>query len=217
MHIWGGASLLDHLPISLTFAFGVSTARRRGSRIPDSSFSGGSLRAIAAGLDSSSPSHLEFLRLGGEDLAFETALFEEVLSEQLRQVWTVANLPDCLSIEILTSSSHFAGSFGHFQASKSSVHKGGLETTMGKAGFVATRISWDRVAEWNAELQVTKLNQQIVGALASDIETLYWRELEGDTPRTDYRVLFTRYGTAEGAATTAKLGPHSFDHYRHSY
>ncbi|KAI5064826.1 hypothetical protein GOP47_0019521 [Adiantum capillus-veneris] len=51
---------------------------------------------------------------------------------------------------------HGAGSFGHFQASKSSVHKGGLETAIGKAGFVATRIS------------VTKLNQEIVRALASE-------------------------------------------------
>lgn len=51
---------------------------------------------------------------------------------------------------------HGAGSFGHFQASKSSVHKGGLETALGKAGFVATRIS------------VTKLNQEIVRALASE-------------------------------------------------
>lgn len=33
------------------------------------------------------------------------------------------------------------GSFGHFQASKSEVHKGGLERSFVKAGFVATRIS----------------------------------------------------------------------------
>lgn len=33
------------------------------------------------------------------------------------------------------------GSFGHFQASKSGVHKGGLERPLVKAGFVATRIS----------------------------------------------------------------------------
>lgn len=51
---------------------------------------------------------------------------------------------------------HGAGSFGHFQASRSSVHRGGLETTLGKAGFVATRIS------------VTKLNHEIVRALASE-------------------------------------------------
>lgn len=33
------------------------------------------------------------------------------------------------------------GSFGHFQASKSGVHKGGLQQPLVKAGFVATRIS----------------------------------------------------------------------------
>ncbi|CAL5430876.1 unnamed protein product [Camellia sinensis] len=36
---------------------------------------------------------------------------------------------------------HGAGSFGHFQASKSGVHKGGLNRLLVKAGFVATRIS----------------------------------------------------------------------------
>ncbi|XP_047079583.1 isopentenyl phosphate kinase-like [Lolium rigidum] len=36
---------------------------------------------------------------------------------------------------------HDAGSFGHFQASRSGVHKGGLHTPLVKAGFVATRIS----------------------------------------------------------------------------
>lgn len=34
-----------------------------------------------------------------------------------------------------------SGSFGHFQASKSGVHKGGLTQPLVKAGFVATRIS----------------------------------------------------------------------------
>ncbi|KAK3162031.1 hypothetical protein QOZ80_1BG0084390 [Eleusine coracana subsp. coracana] len=51
---------------------------------------------------------------------------------------------------------HGAGSFGHFQASKSGVHKGGLHSTLVKAGFVATRIS------------VTSLNQEIVRALARE-------------------------------------------------
>ncbi|XP_052184976.1 isopentenyl phosphate kinase isoform X3 [Diospyros lotus] len=36
---------------------------------------------------------------------------------------------------------HGAGSFGHFQASKSGVHKGGVSQPLVKAGFVATRIS----------------------------------------------------------------------------
>ncbi|CAI0394399.1 unnamed protein product [Linum tenue] len=50
---------------------------------------------------------------------------------------------------------HGAGSFGHFQASKSGVHKGGLDKSLVKAGFVATRIS------------VTTLNLEIVRALAA--------------------------------------------------
>ncbi|WVZ68730.1 hypothetical protein U9M48_017632 [Paspalum notatum var. saurae] len=53
---------------------------------------------------------------------------------------------------------HGAGSFGHFQASRSGVHKGGLHSTLVKAGFVATRIS------------VTSLNQEIVRALARGIQ-----------------------------------------------
>lgn len=51
---------------------------------------------------------------------------------------------------------HGAGSFGHFQASKSGVHKGGLSQPIVKAGFVATRIS------------VTFLNLEIVRALARE-------------------------------------------------
>ncbi|XP_064952436.1 isopentenyl phosphate kinase-like [Musa acuminata AAA Group] len=51
---------------------------------------------------------------------------------------------------------HGAGSFGHFQASSSGVHKGGLNLPLVKAGFVATRIS------------VTSLNLEIVRALARE-------------------------------------------------
>ncbi|KAL2546684.1 Amino acid kinase family protein [Forsythia ovata] len=51
---------------------------------------------------------------------------------------------------------HGAGSFGHFQASKSGVHKGDLSRPLVKAGFVATRIS------------VTSLNLEIVRALARE-------------------------------------------------
>ncbi|MQL87409.1 hypothetical protein Taro_019943 [Colocasia esculenta] len=51
---------------------------------------------------------------------------------------------------------HGAGSFGHFQASRSGVHKGGLDMPIVKAGFVATRIS------------VTSLNLEIVRALARE-------------------------------------------------
>ncbi|KAL6499257.1 hypothetical protein OROHE_026134 [Orobanche hederae] len=51
---------------------------------------------------------------------------------------------------------HGAGSFGHFQASKSGVHKGGLSRPLVKSGFVATRIS------------VTSLNLKIVRALAKE-------------------------------------------------
>nr|QEY10176.1 isopentenyl phosphate kinase [Scutellaria barbata] len=51
---------------------------------------------------------------------------------------------------------HGAGSFGHFQASKSGVHKGGLSRPLVKSGFVATRIS------------VTTLNLEIIRALARE-------------------------------------------------
>ncbi|KAL8258321.1 hypothetical protein R6Q59_030362, partial [Mikania micrantha] len=51
---------------------------------------------------------------------------------------------------------HGAGSFGHFQASTSGVHRGGLNQPLVKAGFVATRIS------------VTSLNLEIVRALARE-------------------------------------------------
>ncbi|KAJ6795429.1 Uncharacterized protein M6B38_226680 [Iris pallida] len=51
---------------------------------------------------------------------------------------------------------HGAGSFGHFHASRSGVHKGGVHLPLVKAGFVATRIS------------VTSLNLEIVRALAQE-------------------------------------------------
>lgn len=51
---------------------------------------------------------------------------------------------------------HGAGSYGHFQASKSGVNKGDLKNPLVKAGFVATRIS------------VSKLNQEVVRSLASE-------------------------------------------------
>ncbi|KAG0631410.1 hypothetical protein M758_1G251000 [Ceratodon purpureus] len=49
---------------------------------------------------------------------------------------------------------HGAGSYGHFQASKSGVNRGDLKNPLVKAGFVATRIS------------VNKLNQEVVRSLA---------------------------------------------------
>jgi isopentenyl phosphate kinase len=49
---------------------------------------------------------------------------------------------------------HGAGSYGHFQASKSGVNKGNLKNPLVKAGFVATRIS------------VSKLNQEVVRSMA---------------------------------------------------
>ncbi|XP_021740002.1 uncharacterized protein LOC110706388 [Chenopodium quinoa] len=68
---------------------------------------------------------------------------------------------DGISDQITLESSNFvvvhgAGSFGHFQASKSGAHKGGLDQSLVKAGFVATRIS------------VTSLNLEIVRALARE-------------------------------------------------
>ncbi|KAJ7943402.1 glutamate 5-kinase [Quillaja saponaria] len=69
--------------------------------------------------------------------------------------------PDDFGDHSVTDSSRFivvhgAGSFGHFQASNSGVHKGGLNKPLVKAGFVATRIS------------VTSLNLEIVRALATE-------------------------------------------------
>lgn len=73
------------------------------------------------------------------------------------------------------------GSFGHFQASRSGVHKGGLEKPIVKAGFVATRISvrlstkkpillyellWSCCCSDVSFFQVTNLNLEIVRALA---------------------------------------------------
>ncbi|CAK9872200.1 unnamed protein product [Sphagnum jensenii] len=51
---------------------------------------------------------------------------------------------------------HGAGSFGHFQASRSGVQRGDLNTPLVKAGLVATRIS------------VTKLNHEVVRHFASE-------------------------------------------------
>ncbi|CAM6008591.1 unnamed protein product [Sphagnum balticum] len=51
---------------------------------------------------------------------------------------------------------HGAGSFGHFQASRSGVQRGDLNSPLVKAGLVATRIS------------VTKLNHEVVRHFASE-------------------------------------------------
>ncbi|XP_058194618.1 isopentenyl phosphate kinase [Rhododendron vialii] len=107
----------------------------------------------------------------------------EIVSRQLRQAMMVSTtssgkvlgmdwskrpgfeetscVVDDFSFQPDLHSSHFivvhgAGSFGHFQASKSGVHKGGLNQPLVKAGFVATRIS------------VTSLNLEIVRALARE-------------------------------------------------
>ncbi|KAG5522428.1 hypothetical protein RHGRI_034567 [Rhododendron griersonianum] len=106
----------------------------------------------------------------------------EIVSQQLRQAMTVSTscgkvlgmdwskrpgfeetscVVDGFNFQPDLDSSHFivvhgAGSFGHFQASKSGVHKGGLNQPLVKAGFVATRIS------------VTSLNLEIVRALARE-------------------------------------------------
>ncbi|KAL8142328.1 hypothetical protein V2J09_015360 [Rumex salicifolius] len=73
---------------------------------------------------------------------------------------TCPKVPDNLDCSLMESSNfivvHGAGSFGHFQASKSGVHKGSLDKAIVKAGFVATRIS------------VTSLNLEIVRALARE-------------------------------------------------
>ncbi|XP_020682004.1 isopentenyl phosphate kinase-like [Dendrobium catenatum] len=62
---------------------------------------------------------------------------------------------------------HGAGSFGHFQASRTGVNKGGLHLPLVKAGFVATRIS------------VTSLNLEIVRALArGNVLSLFLLQLD---------------------------------------
>ncbi|KAL2904071.1 Isopentenyl phosphate kinase [Bienertia sinuspersici] len=70
------------------------------------------------------------------------------------------NVDDIANQSMLDSSNfivvHGAGSFGHFQASKSGVHKGGIDQPLVKAGFVATHIS------------VKLLNLEIVRALARE-------------------------------------------------
>ncbi|XP_051122096.1 isopentenyl phosphate kinase isoform X2 [Andrographis paniculata] len=75
------------------------------------------------------------------------------------------SVPDNFDDQLSSDSKNFivvhgAGSFGHFQASKSGVHKGGLSRPLVKAGFVATRIS------------VTSLNLEIVRALAKGIPSI---------------------------------------------
>lgn len=51
-----------------------------------------------------------------------------------------------------------SGSFGHFQASKSGVHKGGLYQPLVKAGFVATRISVRYAALLNSFMFIESLS-----------------------------------------------------------
>lgn len=78
-----------------------------------------------------------------------------------------------------------AGSYGHFQASKSGVNKGDLKNPLVKAGFVATRISVSFSSHLRSTLhfvsnsvyraffthfffnvQVSKLNQEVVRSMA---------------------------------------------------
>jgi isopentenyl phosphate kinase len=126
------------------------------------------------------------VKLGGAAITCKNELEkinEEILhkvSEQLRQAmitssekppgmdWSkrpgdseICCNPDEFGDDSVTECSRFivvhgAGSFGHFQASKSGVHKGQLNKPLVKGGFVATRIS------------VTTLNLEIVRALARE-------------------------------------------------
>ncbi|OWM89509.1 hypothetical protein CDL15_Pgr024257 [Punica granatum] len=106
---------------------------------------------------------------------------------------------------------HGAGSFGHFQASKSGVHKGGLERPLVKAGFVATRIS------------VTKLNLEIVRALArANLSTVtkaldsgFVPVLHGDAvldeAQTDVLGVYDRPPTEPGAVLLREIGEHPYN------
>ncbi|PKA65582.1 hypothetical protein AXF42_Ash005916 [Apostasia shenzhenica] len=60
---------------------------------------------------------------------------------------------------------HGAGSFGHFQASRSRVHKGGLHLPLVQAGFVATRIS---IASADVSQIVSALGAGFVPVLHGD-------------------------------------------------
>ncbi|KAJ4823429.1 hypothetical protein Tsubulata_027728 [Turnera subulata] len=60
---------------------------------------------------------------------------------------------------------HGAGSFGHFQASRSGVHKGGLDQSLVQAGFVATRIS---IASADVSVVANAINSGFVPVLHGD-------------------------------------------------
>ncbi|XP_019106055.1 isopentenyl phosphate kinase isoform X2 [Beta vulgaris subsp. vulgaris] len=100
------------------------------------------------------------------------------------------NVEEIVDHSMLDSSNfvvvHGAGSFGHFQASKSGVHKGGLDQPLVKAGFVATRIS------------VTSLNLEIVRALAQGIPSV------GISPFSCGWTTFQRNVASADIATVAK-------------
>eukprot|EP00210_Caulerpa_lentillifera_P003673 g3506.t2 len=62
---------------------------------------------------------------------------------------------------------HGAGSFGHFQASQSGVHKGGIENKSVQEGFSKTRSSKSSKKPVNLyyRLSVKKLNQSVTSAM----------------------------------------------------
>ncbi|KAL7091328.1 hypothetical protein ACP275_12G098700 [Erythranthe tilingii] len=124
------------------------------------------------------------VKLGGAAITYKNELETingdnlNIVSSQLRQAmilgpchgmdWSrrpgsseIPTVPDDFDEQLQLESKKFvvvhgAGSFGHFQASKSGVHKGGLNKSLVKSGFIATRIS------------VTSLNLEIVRALAKE-------------------------------------------------
>ncbi|KAK4598655.1 hypothetical protein RGQ29_015920 [Quercus rubra] len=106
------------------------------------------------------------VKLGGAAITCKNELEKineenlDIVSSQLRQAmmpgWSSSMKVLGMDWSKRHGESEVSGSFGHFQASKSGVHKGGLDQSLVKAGFVATRIS------------VTTLNLEVVRALARE-------------------------------------------------
>ncbi|XP_031490197.1 isopentenyl phosphate kinase isoform X2 [Nymphaea colorata] len=127
------------------------------------------LRCIVK-LGGSAVTHKDVLEhINDKDLAAVASQLREVIMHSTARGYTMdwskqsgipPTIPADIADQVLSSSAfivvHGAGSFGHFQASRAGVHRGGLHLPLVTAGFVATRIS------------VTALNLEIVRALAKE-------------------------------------------------
>ncbi|XP_049931354.1 isopentenyl phosphate kinase isoform X3 [Nymphaea colorata] len=92
--------------------------------------------------------------INDKDLAAVASQLREVIMHSTARGYTMdwskqsgipPTIPADIADQVLSSSAfivvHGAGSFGHFQASRAGVHRGGLHLPLVTAGFVATRIS----------------------------------------------------------------------------